>query len=435
MHDDGHVLEFRLPDLGEGHANAELLSWAVGVGDTVELNQTIGEVETTKAVLALPSPFSGTVVELLARPGDTVPVGAPLIRVRTDLVVAPPIPVPARPEPEREARVPVPARGAVAEAAVAQRDPRRPAPGGQAVATPAARALAKELGIDLWYIAGSGPQGAVTVEDVRASVPISAPRAPAAPPPNTAAAPQRNGHQGGLIRPTARETGTPVNGLRKRIAGSMVVSARTIPQAAAYLAVDVTASMELLDHLRATAPFAEQPPTALALVAKAVVAALVEHPGMNVTWDDANQQIVTKYYVNLGIVVATERGLLVPNLKEAHTLGLRELVRDIGWLTETARSGSATPVDLRGGTFTLTDVGYFGVDTAVPLVIPGEGAILSVGSIRKRPWVVRDELAVRWVTTLAVGVDQRMIDGELASRFLSTVGALLEDPLTLLSRG
>ncbi|WP_054815598.1 dihydrolipoamide acetyltransferase family protein [Nocardia arizonensis] len=439
MQDDGHVLEFRLPDLGEGLADAELLSWSVDVGDTVELNQTIGEVETAKAVVSLPSPFSGTVVELLAQPGDTVPVGAPLIRVRTDLAIAP-APSPANGTRDADGRGSVlvgygpeaeqltrrrPAPGT--ESPVAQRNPpRRDAVTGRAAATPAARKLAKELGIDLWYIAGSGPQGAVTVEDVRASVPVSQPRVPAARPPEQPAAP---------VRLAAREVGTPVEGIRKRIAGSMVVSARTIPQASTFVTLDFTPAAELLDHLRTTVAFTGLAVTPLALVAKAVVAALSDFPGMNATWDDANQQIVTKHYVNLGIAVATERGLLVPNLKEAQTLSLRDLCREIGWLAEMARSGSATPVELRGGTFTLTNIGVFGVDSGVPLVNPGEAAILCLGSIKKRPWVVRDELAVRWVTTVGVSFDHRMIDGELAARFLTTVAALLEDPLTLLSRG
>jgi len=453
VHDDGHVLEFRLPDLGEGLADAELVSWAVRVGDTVELNQTIGAVETAKAVVALPSPFSGTVVELLAQPGDTVPVGAPLIRVRNDLAVAPvpenvdagriehggrtPVLVGYGPHGEvaSDGRRSVPSTEPTDSQNNSAREPASMA--ARATATPAARQLATELGIDLWYIAGSGPQGSVTVDDVRGAVPVSQPRISAFRTTDVTAQARQAGanQQGGLVRPSAREVRIPIEGLRKRIAGSMVVSARTIPQASAFITLDFTASMELLDHLRTTKGFAALTLTPLALVTKAVIAGIAEFPGLNAAWDDANQQIVTKYYINLGIAVATERGLLVPNLKEAQTLSLRDLCREIGWLTDTARSGKATPVDLRGGTFTITNTGVFGVDTGVPLVNPGEGAILCVGAIRKRPWVVRDELAIRWVTTLGVGFDHRMIDGELAARFLAMVAALLEDPLTLLSRG
>ncbi|MET9216559.1 MULTISPECIES: dihydrolipoamide acetyltransferase family protein [unclassified Nocardia] len=436
--DDGHVLEFRLPDLGEGLADGDLVSWAVAVGDTVELNQTIAEVETAKAVVALPSPFSGVVVELLAQPGDTVPVGAPLIRVRNDLEVAAPptaeqvtrndVLVGYGPEAEATSR----RRAATPAAAMAASTPSTH----RAAATPAARKLAKELGIDLWFVAGSGPEGAVTVEDVRSAVPVTAPRTPARVGAATPA--PLDGHagdaDGGLIAPTAREERTPITGVRKRTAAAMQASSRTIPQASTFVTVDCTASMELLDHLRTTKSFEGLTLTPLALVAKAVLAAIAEYPGINAAWDEQNQEIVTKHYVNLGIAVAAERGLLVPNLKEAQSLSLRELCREIGWSAETARSGNATPADLRGGTFTITNVGVFGVDSGVPLVNPGEAAILCLGSIRKRPWVFRDELAVRWVTTLGLSFDHRMVDGELGARFLATTAGFLEDPLTLLSR-
>ncbi|MFC4377632.1 dihydrolipoamide acetyltransferase family protein [Nocardia halotolerans] len=434
--DDGHVLEFRLPDLGEGLADGDLVSWAVAVGDTVELNQTIAEVETAKAVVALPSPFSGTVVELLATPGDTIPVGAPLIRVRNDLEVSqPPTAEPRNnvlvgygPEAESASR----RRKATPSAAMAANTPSSH----RAAATPAARKLAKELGIDLWYVAGSGPEGAVTVEDVRSAVPVTAPRTPAR---SGSAAPapadgQSTDTDAGLIEPTAREQRTPISGIRKRTAAAMQASSRTIPQASTFLTVDCTASMELLDHLRTTKSFEDLTLTPLALVAKATLAAIAEYPGINTAWDEQNQEIVTKHYVNLGIAVASDRGLLVPNLKDAQALSLRELCREISWAAETARSGNATPPDLRGGTFTITNVGVFGVDTGVPLVNPGEAAILCVGSIRKRPWVFRDELAVRWVTTLGLSFDHRMVDGELGARFLATTAGFLEDPLTLLSR-
>ncbi|MFB8273918.1 2-oxo acid dehydrogenase subunit E2 [Nocardia colli] len=562
-----NVLEFRLPDLGEGLADAELVSWSVGVGDEVQLNQTIAEVETAKAVVALPSPFAGRVVELLAQPGETVLVGAPLIRVQSDEAPAGPssakngsdvasdapgagrtaVLVGYGPEGETVSRRRRPAASVVrepgqgsepvngeglaahrsdvaaqgkspavqSESLAAQSEypaaqakstaPRseRPAarsespaarseapatqsespatqsespaarpeyPAAQsdsteyasttpssseyeavehfsrnlrppltttrAAATPAARRLARELGIDLWFVAGSGPDGAVTVEDVRGAVPVSQPRtlasqsqaAPATP------APAVTDPDAGVIRPVSREDRTPISGVRKRTAAAMLASARTIPQASTFVTIDCTASMELLDHLRSTKSFAGLTLTPLALVAKSALAALAEFPEINTYWDEANQEIVTKHYVNLGFAVATDRGLLVPNLKDAQTLSLRDLTRELGWLAETARSGAASPTDLRGGTFTITNVGVFGVDSGVPLVNPGEAAILCLGAIRKRPWVFRDELAIRWVTTLGISFDHRMIDGELASRFLATTATLLEDPLTLLSR-
>ncbi|MFE7743135.1 dihydrolipoamide acetyltransferase family protein [Nocardia sp. NPDC057455] len=432
------VLEFRLPDLGEGLTDAELVSWTVAVGDVVELNQPIADVETAKAVVSLPSPFAGRVVELLARPGDTVAVGAPLIRVqatgsasagsdarRASVLVG------YGPEAEATSRRRPPATPShnispPGDADTGRREPEPPSDATRAAATPAARKLARELGLDLWFIAGSGPGGAVTVEDVRGAVPVSQPR-PAAPATVPAAATE-------AVGPSAREERTPISGIRKRTATAMSYSARTIPQAATFVTVDCTASMELLDHLRSTKSFAGLTLTPLALVAKAALAALADFPGMNVFWDEAAGEIVTKHYVNLGIAVATERGLLVPNIKEAQTLNLRDLTREIAWLAENARAGGATPAELRGGTFTVTNIGVFGVDTGVPLVNPGESAILCLGSIRKRPWVVRDEIAVRWVTTLGVCFDHRMIDGEQAARFLATTADFLEDPLTLLGR-
>ncbi|GGK56116.1 dihydrolipoamide acetyltransferase family protein [Nocardia camponoti] len=475
--EDSDVLEFRLPDLGEGLADGELVSWAVAVGDTVELNQTIAEVETAKAVVALPSPFSGVVVELLAQPGDTVPVGAPLIRVRNDLAVTP------QPTVDEVRRDDVLVGYGPSAEATSRRRPAVSREGAssshRASATPGARKLAKELGVDLWFIAGSGPDGAVTVEDVRASVPVTVPGRQggsnggfgvdsefvrATPEFGRGSSPERGGSaagtgpgigsgldghtaaqqnsdhsgtdrgSGGLIEPTAREERVAVSGIRKRTAAAMVASARTIPQASTFVTIDCTASMELLDHLRTTKSFAELALTPLSVVAKAVLAAIADFPAINASWDEENQQIAIKHFVNLGIAVATDRGLLVPTVKEAHTLGLSELCREIAWSAETARSGDATPADLRGGTFTITNVGVFGVDSGAPLVNPGEAAILSLGAIRRRPWVHRDELAIRWVTTLGLSFDHRMIDGELGARFLARVGEYLSDPLTLLSR-
>ncbi|MBB5914868.1 pyruvate dehydrogenase E2 component (dihydrolipoamide acetyltransferase) [Nocardia transvalensis] len=452
--DQNHVLEFRLPDLGEGLTDAELVSWAVAVGDRVELNQTIAEVETAKAQVALPCPFAGEVLELLAQPGDTVPVGAPLIRVATEFAVTPPevvetserqaVLVGYGPESDIGSRRKRPATNTVAIQPDSETTPTYPDIPGRPPATPAARKLARELGIDISFVAGSGPGGAVTVEDVRHAVPVSQPpgraRQDAAadsdePRPSTPPVPTMR-PDGGIIRavPSTRETRTPVSGVRKRTAAAMVASARTIPQASAFATTDFTASMELLDHLRSTDSFSGLSLTPLALVAKAALAAMAEFPGINSSWDEERREIVTKHYVNLGIAVATDRGLLVPSVKEAQSLSLRELCREIGWLADVTRSGSATPADLRGGTFTISNVGVFGVDTGVPLVNPGEGAILCLGSIRKQPWVYRDELAVRWVTTLGISFDHRMIDGELGARFLATVASLLEDPLTLLGR-
>ncbi|WP_327146410.1 dihydrolipoamide acetyltransferase family protein [Nocardia sp. NBC_01327] len=427
-------MEFRLPDLGEGLADAELVSWQVQVGDTVELNQVIAEVETAKAQVALPSPFAGTVLELLAQAGDTVPVGAPLIRIGT-AVEAPAerqaVLVGYGPDSEPVSRR---ARAAAAPAA----GTRSGAPVGDSMgrpaATPGARKLAREIGVDLTTVAGSGPEGAVTLNDLHGARPDA--RAADVIPIHTAPPVTPVGSAASTARPipAERETRTPIAGIRKRTAAAMVASAQHIPQASTFVTTDFTGSMELLDHLRATPTFAGLTLTPLALVAKATLVALSEFPDLNASWDEANQEIVTKHYVNLGIAVATERGLMVPNLKDAHSHSLRALSQEISDIAQLARGGGATPAELTGGTFTITNVGVFGVDTGVPLVNPGEAAILCLGSIRKRPWVHRDELAVRWVTTLGLSFDHRLIDGEQGSRFLASIAALLEDPLTLLGR-
>lgn len=447
MHDDGAILEFRLPDLGEGLADAELVSWSVDVGDHVDLNQVIAEVETAKAVVALPSPYAGTVAELLAEPGETIPVGAALIRVRDEGAASAvggtrngggpaegtnggaegrnSVLVGYGPQGEFRSRRRGAAEPAAPSAAV------DPVEGQRVLAVPAARKLAKELGVDLGPVTGSGPDGAVTVADVRAAV--AAPTAPTAGEDAPVTGGPRSVPDTAAGQHGPRETRTPVTGVRKRTAAAMATSA-TIPQASTSLTVDCTATVEAVEHLRATPSFTGLPLTPLTFVAAAVLAALTEYPSVNAYFDEQAQEIVTEHYVNLGIAAATERGLLVPNVKDAQGMGLRALCTAIGRSIEAARSGTASPADLTGGTFTITNVGVFGVDTGIPLVNPGEAAILCVGAITRRPWVVDGELAVRWVATLSMSFDHRLVDGELAARFLATVGALLADPLALLAR-
>ncbi|WP_040794749.1 dihydrolipoamide acetyltransferase family protein [Nocardia higoensis] len=505
MHDDGAILEFRLPDLGEGLADAELVSWSVEVGDHVDLNQVIAEVETAKAVVALPCPYAGTVAELVAEPGETIPVGATLIRVRDeganehlpeahgdsdDRSVAGATRATAEGLPgaggaaarsavdadhaavsdtdsaaEGTANGDGPAdgrnsvlvgygpqdgfrsrrRGPTGRVASEERAPGGRVPvvedgtqgggqapaaeqvapaGGRVRAVPAARRLAKELGVDLGRIAGSGPDGAVTAADVRAAAAV----------PTAAAGRAATVAQAGEQEPGSGEIRTPVTGVRKRTAAAMVTSATTIPQASTSLTVDCTATVEAVEHLRATPSFTGLSLTPLTFLARAVLVALAEYPAVNAHFDEQAQQIVTKKYVNLGIAAATERGLLVPNVKQAQTMSVRTLCEALGRCVEAARSGTATPADLTGGTFTLSNVGVFGVDAGTPLVNPGEAAILCLGTIARRPWVVEGELAIRRLTTLTMSFDHRLVDGELAARFLATVGALLTDPLTLLSR-
>ncbi|MFD4183868.1 dihydrolipoamide acetyltransferase family protein [Rhodococcus sp. NPDC058514] len=408
--------------MGVGLTEAELVAWTVAVGDTVELDQVIAEVETAKALVELPSPFSGTVLALLAEPGTTVEVGAPLIRIgapgsadapageATPTAEPPDHPATlvgygptATPESRRRGRTPAtPSGGSETD------EPARPD------AKPSARRLARELGVDLTEVPGTGFAGAITAEDVRAH---DVPRETRTPPP---AATQ------------PRETRTPIGGVRRQTADAVVRSAFTAPHVTEFVDVDVTATTDLVAHLRASPAFAGLDPTPLALVAKVLLVALRGHPTLNSSWDEEHREIVTKHYVNLGIATATARGLLVPSIKDAHLMSLLELTRAIHELTETARAGRCMPADLSGGTITITNVGVFGVDTGTPILNPGEAAILCLGAIRPRPWVVDGLVAVRSVTTLGLSFDHRLVDGEQGSRFLADIAATLTDPLTLL---
>lgn len=414
------VNEFRLPDLGEGLTEAELVHWSVAVGDTVELDQVIAEVETAKALVELPSPFAGTVLALLAEPGTTVEVGAPLIRIGDpgSTAVSGPEATSAAEPSEHPATL---VGYGPAPTPKSRRRGRTPSPSttdqARPDAKPSARRLARELGVDLTEVPGTGFGGAITAEDVRAH---DVPRETT--PPEVAPQPHDQ----------PRETRTPIQGVRRQTADAVVRSAFTAPHVTEFVAVDVSASMELIEHLRASPAFADLDPTPLALVAKVLIVALREHPTLNSSWDEDNQEIVTKHYVNLGIATATARGLLVPSIKDAHLMSLLELTRAIRELTETARAGRCTTADLSGGTITITNVGVFGVDTGTPILNPGEVAILCLGAIGPRPWVVDGQVVARSVTTLGLSFDHRLVDGEQGSRFLADIAATLSDPLTLL---
>ncbi|MFC0450279.1 dihydrolipoamide acetyltransferase family protein [Rhodococcus jostii] len=411
--------EFRLPDLGEGLTEAELVSWAVEVGQTIELNQVIGEVETAKALVELPSPYAGVVADLLVSPGTTVPVGTPIIRITTDaateeLPTRTPVLVGYGPEAAAESKR---ARRKLVAAAETGAVPDRRRPD----SSPAARVAARELGVDLAVVAGTGPSGAVTRNDVKSHAGSAGQVVSPTPEPSE------------FSEPSERETRTPIRSVRKQTAEAMVRSAFTAPHVTEFVTVDVTRSVELLDRLRELPEFEGLSVTPLTLVAKAMIVALRKNPSLNASWDEEHQEIVTKHYVNLGIAAATPRGLVVPNIKDAQALSLLELCGAITELTATARSGRATPAQLTGGTVSITNVGVFGVDAGTPILNPGESAILCLGSVTQRPWVHEDELAVRWVTTLSVSFDHRVVDGEQGSRFLSSVAAMLHDPASLLA--
>jgi pyruvate dehydrogenase E2 component (dihydrolipoamide acetyltransferase) len=458
--------EFKLPDVGEGLTEAEIVKWHVAEGESVRINQTIVEIETAKAVVELPCPFEGIVAALMVTEGQTVDVGAPIIAVRTeeeaggspeDLVPNPPAEgavepgIHGSPAPKQERKPVLVGYGVMASST--KRRPRKsateaatvapavvpavvPAPAAPApvvtapaqtavrvsvLAKPPVRKLAKDLGVDLATVEGTGPQGSITRDDVQSAVGSPAPGQATG-----QAVPLRQAAPG-------REERIPVRGVRKATAQAMVASAFTAPHVTEFLQVDVTETMAAVRRLRQMPDFAEVKVSPLLLVARALLTAVRRHPMANSTWTD--EAIIVRHYVNLGIAAATDRGLIVPNIKDAHALSLPELAVALNDLTERARSGKATPAELTGGTITITNVGVFGIDAGTPILNPGEAAILALGQIRDMPWVVDGQLAVRKVTTLALSFDHRLIDGEIGSYILRDIGAMLEDPLKMLAWG
>jgi pyruvate dehydrogenase E2 component (dihydrolipoamide acetyltransferase) len=294
------------------------------------------------------------------------------------------------------------------------------------LAKPPVRKLAKDLGIDISAVVPSGPGGIVTRADVESAVSAAGAHAPdGARALQPATAPP----------PGERETRIPVTGVRRMTARAMVASAFSAPHVTEWVQVDVTRTMKLVERLRADREFADVRVSPLLLVAKALLVAVRRNPGVNATWDDAAQEIVVKHYVNLGIAAATPRGLVVPNVKDADRMSLRELAEALGRLTATAREGRTPPADMSGGTITITNVGVFGVDAGTPILNPGEAAILAFGQVRKLPWVHKGKVRPRWVTQLALSFDHRLVDGDLGSRALADVAAVLEDPVRALTWG
>jgi 2-oxoisovalerate dehydrogenase E2 component (dihydrolipoyl transacylase) len=441
------IKQFRLPDVGEGLTEADILKWTVAPGDTVTVNQIIVEVETAKAAVELPSPFAGVVSALHVAEGDTVEVGTPIISIDVGGGAAPAasapdevgggaedlVPQPDVPGEERQAvlvgygprsggsvrrrrRPPPPdtpsAHTAFTVAATGITED-APETRHRVLAKPPVRKLAKTLGVDLGEVAPTGPNGTVTRADVE-----SAGQQPDRP----------SGRPVGPGGAGAAETRVPIKGVRKHTAAAMVASAFTAPHVTEFVTVDVTPTMELRDRIAARSDFRDVKVSPLLFVAKAVILAVRRTPEINASWDDAAGEIVLKHYVNLGIAAATDRGLVVPNIKDADRLSLRELADAITALTETARAGKTTPADMAGGTITITNVGVFGIDTGTPILNPGESGIVAFGAVRRLPWVVDEQIVPRWVTQLAVSFDHRIVDGQQGSQFLADVAAVLADP-------
>jgi pyruvate dehydrogenase E2 component (dihydrolipoamide acetyltransferase) len=299
----------------------------------------------------------------------------------------------------------------------------------RALAKPPVRKLAKDLGIDLAALAGggSGPDGSITRDDVqRAATTETPPRSAVLENGGRTAASVTAASPGGEER-------IPIRGVRKHMAAAMVSSAFSAPHVTEFLQVDVTETMTAARRLRELPEFAGVKVSPLLFVARALLVAAARHPMINSSWDEAAGEIVVKHYVNLGIAVASERGLIVPNVKDAGSLPLPGLARRLQELAETGRAGKATPADLAGGTITITNVGVFGVDAGTPILTPGETAILAFGQVKEAPWVVDGQLAVRQVCTLSLSFDHRIVDGELGSAVLRDVGSMLTEPLRILA--
>lgn len=435
--------EFKLPDVGEGLTEAEIVRWRVSVGDTVKINDLLVDIETAKSIVELPSPYEGEIRALLVAEGETVAVGTPIISIGADTAADTFAKVEtaativggdadaasdAVPAPERQAvlvgygpRTDAPTRRRrkvdilAAPAKVASVDVEKVAERPlRALAKPPVRKLAKELGVDLSEVESAGE--IITRADVEAHAGLRHNNGgPEAPDLMTQAGP-------GDVR-------IPIKGVRKWTAEAMVRSAFTAPHVTEWITLDVSRTMELVVTLRKDKAFAGVKVSPMLVVAKAICLAMRRTPELNSMWDEAAQEIVIKKSVNLGIAASTDRGLVVPNIVGAESLSLLGLAQAIAELTDTARSGRTQPAQMTGGTFSLTNIGVFGVDAGTPILNPGEAGILAMGTISRRPWVDdNDEIVPRWITTLALSFDHRVVDGEQGSRFLADIAAILRDP-------
>jgi len=465
---------FNLPDVGEGLTEADIASWKVAVGDTVEVNQIFVEIETAKSLVELPCPFAGVVTALHAAEGETVLVDTPLITIDQEGNKPAPTGTPepaealatAAPQASEEPG-PLVGSGPTADSSVRRARTNRPKPSSDPAAARAARAasltgeisrraaslssaltrevdrakpavasfvdrvlakppvrrLAKELGIDLNEVVGTGTQGEITREDVNS---YQAQREA-----EHAAAPTYWAH-GELA--DARIERTQVRGVRKATAKAMVDSAFTAPHVSIFVDVDASRTMEYVARLKKSRDFEGIRVSPLLVLARAVIWAAARNPSVNASWVETENgaEIHQKRFMNLGIAAATPRGLLVPNIKDAQDLNMRELAVALNELATTARAGKTKPEDMRGGTLSITNIGALGIDTGTPIINPGEVAIVAFGTIRQKPWVVDGEVVPRWITTLGGSFDHRVVDGDLSARFMADVASILQEPAMLL---
>ncbi|MFJ8943979.1 dihydrolipoamide acetyltransferase family protein [Streptomyces sp. NPDC102395] len=450
------VLEFKLPDLGEGLTEAEIVRWLVQVGDVVAVDQPVVEVETAKAMVEVPCPYGGVVTARFGEEGAELPVGAPLITVAVGapssgdqtegsgnvLVGYGTSEAPARRRRVRPAQ-PVPAAGAPSPAA-----PSRPAVSSQpvtsgpaggstvtdgpvAVISPLVRRLARENGLDLRKLTGSGPDGLILRADVEGALRAAQERGTSHVAPAPMPAPASTPAPAPTLAPVPAGAGTrvPLKGIRGAVADKLSRSRREIPDATCWVDADATELM----RARAAMNAAGGPKISLvALLARICTAALARFPELNSTVDQEAREIVRFDHVHLGFAAQTERGLVVPVVRDAHARDAEGLTAEFARLTETARAGGLTPAELTGGTFTLNNYGVFGVDGSTPIINHPEAAMLGVGRIVPKPWVHEGELAVRQVVQLSLTFDHRVCDGGTAGGFLRYVADCVEQPAVLL---
>ena len=438
---------FLLPDVGEGLTEAEIVTWKVGVGDVVVLNQPIVDIETAKAVVELPSPHAGTVTVLHGKVGDVIEVHQPLItfEVASDESSAPDsAPTPREAAVGEGRQAVLIGYGVANEDAVVTRQHRRQAPAvvsrtPEPIAhapsasvdaprsTPPVRLYAKHHGVDLATVAGSGRDGLITRDDVDHAIAggTTTRLAPSSGPTTTSRFVGRD-LESWATGP--KEERIAVKGVLRSMSDAMVLSAFSAPHAAAWVRVDATRTVELLESLKSRDTLKDARLSPLTIVALALCDAARHYPGINSSFDAAAGEVIVRRSVNLAIAANTPRGLVVPNIKAADQLDLVGMARALTTLVDRARDATTTPAEMLGGTLTITNVGPFGVDGAIPILPPGTGAILCVGQIAKSPWVLDDEVVVRQVVELSLAFDHRQIDGALASAVLAHVGRFVSDP-------
>ncbi|MFP5225401.1 MAG: dihydrolipoamide acetyltransferase family protein [Actinomycetota bacterium] len=466
---------FKVPDLGEGLTEAEIVNWLVKVGDSVELNQPIVEVETEKAIVEVPSPFEGKIKELKGEVGEKVEVGSVFVIFEVEDSDDDDSPTEAGSRKEvlvgygpeegggkrRKQRKIGRRKGsgdsgesgdssdssdaAGSSTTTAKQETKEaPAPAkkrahssngsAKALATPPVRKMARELGVDIDSLTGSGPDGRVTREDVEAAA--KAPASDAASAPAAASASSAPAGSTAARRRVAdgpEEERIPVRAIRRSIAEKMVRAKHTIPHVTEWLEVDATELMAVRAQLKSAPEAKDIKISPLAIIAKAFTAALRSYPLINASWDDDRTEIVIHHPVHLGIATDTDRGLLVPVIKDADQLSILEISQETSRLAELSRSGKIGPADLTGSTVTITNIGSFGMQSGTPIINHPEAAILAPGAIVSKPWVVDGKIEVRQIMTLALAFDHRMIDGAYAGRFLRHLGDLIESPARLLA--